>query len=67
MSLETPDDFDPTPFDPEEPPEDADGEDVTRDADGENADLCIDPEVIAGFSDWKDPTSPPPWEQEGSG
>lgn len=35
---------------------------VVRDADGEDAALCIDPDVIAGFSDWKDHTQPPPWE-----
>ena len=42
-----------------------DDEDIVRDADGENADLCIDPDVIQGFSDWTDPESPPPWEAEG--
>jgi hypothetical protein len=32
------------------------------DLEGEHPDLTIDPEVIQGFSDWTDPTKPPPWD-----
>lgn len=31
----------------------------------EHPDLTVPPAVIVGFSDWKDPTQPPPWETEG--
>jgi hypothetical protein len=62
MSLRPPDDFDPTPYNVEDE-EDADrGGPPTVDQEGEHPDLTIPPKVIQAFSDWTDPTSPPPWE-----
>ena len=59
MSLPTPDDFDPTPFDVDR------DDDPQGDVELEHPDLTIPPAVIQGFSEWTDPTSPPPWEAEG--
>jgi hypothetical protein len=66
VSLPTPDHFDPTPYDVEqEDDEDRAGTPVVDD-ECEHPDLTIPPEVIQGFSDWTDPTAPPPWETEGT-
>jgi hypothetical protein len=63
MSLPWPDHFDPTPYDVDKEDDDEDRAGPPPvDDEGEHPDLTIPPEVIQAFSDWTDPTAPPPWE-----